>query len=540
MMKKYLGACLGLLLITSFTANAQNNWSPWVTVYQDNATPTPHVVQISFKMNAHCLGYSFYRTNTNFSIQYGTVSFSFDYLDCDGQPKGETVTVELDSPKMEAPIGYWFIGSQVITEYRDVKFYQPKTISRTNTSGIGGGGGPGSNDISPEQNRDKAIAQKTELDNTRRAFNDVLLSSSTKIYAIADARSRQKYAQQLDSIKAQYNNTDQQTIQYYQAGNGILMGKNLITLRNIVSRARQWYVSMEGDLVIREKQDVNKNSSTSNHLRQNINNSPDNDRPSTAVNNNTDAIQQSLQKSQAQLNLKYDETHHASANQIQQDQQQVNTLNSQDLTSGITSLSNAVMGAIERNNREKQDDNNMLYNYKSLSDDADRRVQEFTQGNSNNKEILIKAGDIYMQVATWGEGPAPALLASKPLQNMQAIQLNNIEKAGNTFKKVLEIDPNSFEAIKGFAVCMILCAEWKFQNAHYLTSRRTDREAAVEQAELAKKYLLKLISIDPNNITAFRGLSAAYFMTGDKKNYGKYEKYLRFSHWYGCFIEPNI
>jgi peroxiredoxin len=120
------------IMIFPFVCEAQlGNWSPWVTVFQDDAHPYPHVVQVSFKLATHCLSYSYYRTNSTFNIQYGTVSFNYDYIDCDGKIQTERLTVNLDKPGVDfSQTGSWFIGSKVETQFRDVAFYEP--AQRTN------------------------------------------------------------------------------------------------------------------------------------------------------------------------------------------------------------------------------------------------------------------------------------------------------------------------------------------------------------------------------------------------------------------------
>jgi len=161
------------IIVFSLSTKAQTNWSPWVTVYQDEAYPTPHFVQVSYSMAAHCNGYSHYRTNSNFEIQYGTVSFYYDYLDCDGQTQSEQITVELDKPGIYYNYtSTWFIGSKVVTQFRNVVFYQPPVInnagaSTSSTSNLTSNSVNTSPNSSPQNNR----VNLTTTYNTNTAYN---------------------------------------------------------------------------------------------------------------------------------------------------------------------------------------------------------------------------------------------------------------------------------------------------------------------------------------------------------------------------------
>jgi len=382
---------LFLLIFIAFVISAKaqsGTWTAWVQVYPLNYDPTGNKVEISFKQNRNCLGYSYYRTRSDFSIENGNVSFYFDYLDCDGKLQSESITVLLDTPKVDySATGTWYIGSRIVRQFRDVVPFIPQPVSANIGSTNGRSMGQSTAD-SAATNRNIANSLKPDLNLVINTFNSAYLTAYQKLPIIQNIQAERAYAAKLDSCKAQFTIYYKQAVYNYKNGNGDGLNTNLTSLKSTLS-TMQTYVSMEGDVRLVYKTDTTL-SNNSFHVNNaaNINNGS---QPVNTINGNTaglnaqqrqtqkyinnaqnnsgDAIQQATALNLARIQAR---VHNGSTaqqqQQIQQIQQQQNTSNAQ-ATSNLAGALGNLISTISSSNKQNTpppppaEDNNTTNTY---------------------------------------------------------------------------------------------------------------------------------------------------------------------------------
>ena len=382
---------LFLIIFIAFgiSAKAQSGtWTAWVQVYPLNYDPTGNKVEISFKQNRNCLGYSYYRTRSDFSIENGNVSFYFDYLDCDGKLQSESITVLLDTPKVDySATGTWYIGSRIVRQFRDVVPFIPQPVSANIGSTNGRSMGQSTAD-SAATNRNIANSLKPDLNLVINTFNSAYLTAYQKLPIIQNIQAERAYAAKLDSCKAQFTIYYKQAVYNYKNGNGDGLNTNLTSLKSTLS-TMQTYVSMEGDVRLVYKTDttlsnnsfrpnnaanINNGSQTVNTINSNTAGLNAQQRQTqkyinNAQNNSGDAIQQATALNLARIQAR---VHNGSTaqqqQQIQQIQQQQNTSNAQ-ATSNLAGALGNLISTISSSNKQNTpppppaEDNNTTNTY---------------------------------------------------------------------------------------------------------------------------------------------------------------------------------
>ena len=382
---------LFLLIFIAFVISAKaqsGTWTAWVQVYPLNYDPTGNKVEISFKQNRNCLGYSYYRTRSDFSIENGNVSFYFDYLDCDGKLQSESITVLLDTPKVDySATGTWYIGSRIVRQFRDVVPFIPQPVSANIGSTNGRSMGQSTAD-SAATNRNIANSLKPDLNLVINTFNSAYLTAYQKLPIIQNIQAERAYAAKLDSCKAQFTIYYKQAVYNYKNGNGDGLNTNLTSLKSTLS-TMQTYVSMEGDVRLVYKTDttlsnnsfrpnnaanINNGSQTVNTINSNTAGLNAQQRQTqkfinNAQNNSGDAIQQATALNLARIQAR---VHNGSTaqqqQQIQQIQQQQNTSNAQ-ATSNLAGALGNLISTISSSNKQNTpppppaEDNNTTNTY---------------------------------------------------------------------------------------------------------------------------------------------------------------------------------
>lgn len=540
-----------VISLFAFSAKAQTaTWTGWTQVYPENGYTSTHKVEISFEQNPNCLGYSHYRTRSDFNVENGNVSFYFDYLDCDGKMQSESITVLLDTPKVDySATGTWYIGAKIVTPCRNVVPFIPQPSSAnigSTSSGINGSSLGQSTVDTAANNRNQANLLKPDLNLVINTFNSTYLTAYQKLPIIHNILAEKAYAAKLDSCKAQFNIYYQQAVFNYKNGNGNGLGTNLTSLKSILS-TMQTYLSMEGDVRLvynnANKGDtslLNKNA-INNQSSQGVASQNNANQPS---NNNADAITQATQLGIAEMNLKYSSTHGASSAVIsQQQQQQVNQMQQQQNVQNAANISNAVsglesaIGALINNNSDKKVEENeqatqIEYTYNQAYGNLDNQIQQFVINNSSSKLAFYKAGTTYEEVAVKflnimsnkiqdGKG-----YFAEPVIQLRNICNNNFIKASEMFKNALKIDSNYFDANLEIAIVIMLPAINQIEiNKDYGGKEHRDEiKTGKAQLEIAKNYAQKAFFLNPKSKYALSYLILYYQQIDDKKKVKELQK----------------
>jgi phosphoribosylanthranilate isomerase len=546
---------LFICLIGTFSVKGQGSWSSWVTVYQDDAYPTPHYVQVSYKMAAFCGGYSHYRTNTNFSgIEYGTVSFYFDYLDCDGLKKSEQVTVALDKPGVDFTItGMWFIGSKVVTQFRNVKPYFPRTSSKLNSSSSQDNQASASFENAKKANSDKAILLKPDLDYVLNKFNATYLAAVNKLSTLKNLQQATDYKQKLENCKTQFADTYQIASLNYQKRDGDKLNDNITALKDLLSNETD-YLNMEGDVRLipddpASKPDAptiqnNQQAVVQYHLNQ-------------AANSSTDAITQAAQLSVAKINIAYQQAHGNNSAALLQQKLQVIQLEQQQKQQNIQNTANLIISTFNLLNTLNFNDNaeaklqadvakiqqqsrRMWQSYNDNFGGLQVKIDTEIANDPQNKEVYFQAGLLYMRIGDrYGnlvqKGDIDSLPCTttkdvkilinklndfKRLDNKN-IQYHNYSEAAGYFKKAISIDPNYFAAIENWAYVSIIPTMdlYKFYEKGILMNKewRGARASAEKNIEIEGQYLQKAVDLEPKNKIALNNLVGYYIIIGNDK-----------------------
>ncbi|RZL47930.1 MAG: hypothetical protein EOP00_10565 [Pedobacter sp.] len=160
------------------------NYSKWYTVYEESNGPYSNKIQIAFSLNKcgneGLIGYSFWKINNDINRENTHLTFKFDYEDCEGKIKHQTVTVICDKVGEDRDLGYWFFGYKVTRVAYDIKFYDP---NKGNNSSTGNGLNTNSNN-GPNTNSE---ADRLILDGDK-AVNNNQFQEAYNFYNLAKAK----------------------------------------------------------------------------------------------------------------------------------------------------------------------------------------------------------------------------------------------------------------------------------------------------------------------------------------------------------------
>jgi len=159
------------------------------------------------------------------------------------------------------------------------------------------------------------------------------------------------------------------------------------------------------------------------------------------------------------------------------------------------------------------------------------KVQGAIANDPKNKELYYYAGLVYSQT---GDNAAPQITAAKDPATKSALQLKRTQdytKAGEMYKKALELDPNYFEANLNLGYVLLAPAIETFNNANKLpANKQKEYEAGIAKSatlfDLAKPYLVKAVELQPKNPDAVANLLTYYKGKKDDANIAKYNKIL--------------
>jgi tetratricopeptide (TPR) repeat protein len=149
--------------------------------------------------------------------------------------------------------------------------------------------------------------------------------------------------------------------------------------------------------------------------------------------------------------------------------------------------------------------------------------------NPKNKELYYSAGLVYM---INGDTEGEQALKTKDVAAKNALLLKKSQdftKAGEMFKKAIEVDPNYFEANMSLGYVVISPAIDMYNTAAKLpASKQKEYDAAMAKAkaqfEIAKPYLLKAVELNPKSPEALNNLLTYYKGKQDAVNIAKINK----------------
>ena len=102
---------------TAFAAG----WSEWKTVYEEGSQSNSPKVMIAFKFghckNGQMVDYSFWRTSNTYTCPGAHLDMKFDWVDCSGSIKTDSLTIDMSRPRVDEAKGNWFPGREVVKIY---------------------------------------------------------------------------------------------------------------------------------------------------------------------------------------------------------------------------------------------------------------------------------------------------------------------------------------------------------------------------------------------------------------------------------------
>jgi tetratricopeptide (TPR) repeat protein len=153
------------------------------------------------------------------------------------------------------------------------------------------------------------------------------------------------------------------------------------------------------------------------------------------------------------------------------------------------------------------------------------KITSAIANDPKNKNLYYYAGLVYSNIGdAASQKIAKATTANKAA--LQAEKDQNFQKAGDMYKKALEIDPNYFEANLNLGYVIISPAIDAYNAANKLpTNQQKAYDAAMAktnaQFDLAKPYLLKAVELNPKSYDALNNLLTYYKGKKDTANIAK-------------------
>jgi tetratricopeptide (TPR) repeat protein len=148
-----------------------------------------------------------------------------------------------------------------------------------------------------------------------------------------------------------------------------------------------------------------------------------------------------------------------------------------------------------------------------------------------NKALYYYAGLVYSQT---GDAAAEKVKTTKDAPGKAALKAKkteNYDKAGEMYKKALEIDPNYFEANLNLGYILLSPAIESFNAANNLPGTATAQKQydalmakSSVQFDAAKPYLQKAVDLKPGSRDALANLITYYRGKKDQANVDKYTK----------------
>ncbi|TWR26097.1 tetratricopeptide repeat protein [Mucilaginibacter achroorhodeus] len=143
-----------------------------------------------------------------------------------------------------------------------------------------------------------------------------------------------------------------------------------------------------------------------------------------------------------------------------------------------------------------------------------------------NKDLYYYAGIAYGQVADSYTAAKIAKAAPAAKATMEAEKKQYSDKAAEMYKKVLELNPNSFEANLNLGFVYLSPAIDTYNAANKLpANKQKEYTAQVAKAnamfDMAKPYVLKAVELNPKSEDALNGLMTYYKGKRDEANAAK-------------------
>ncbi len=145
------------------------------------------------------------------------------------------------------------------------------------------------------------------------------------------------------------------------------------------------------------------------------------------------------------------------------------------------------------------------------------------KNDPKNKQLYYYAGITYSELADDLKNQIAKSKDAATKAKLLEQKTFNFTKAGEMYKKALELDPNYFEANLNMGYVLLGPAIDTYNAANQLpASKQKEFDAAVtkssEMFDLAKPYLLKAVDIDPKSTDALENLKTYYLGKRDITN----------------------
>jgi len=156
-------------------------------------------------------------------------------------------------------------------------------------------------------------------------------------------------------------------------------------------------------------------------------------------------------------------------------------------------------------------------------------LQSAIATDPKNKTFYYYGGFTYTQMGDMIDGTQKKTKAGPDKDKMEQAKLDDYSKAGELFKKALELDPNFFEANLNMGYVTLRPGIDMYNDAQQLpSSKQKEYDAQVAKAgnmmDAAKVYILKAVELNPKSSDALINLKTYYMGKHDMANANETQK----------------
>ena len=156
------------------------------------------------------------------------------------------------------------------------------------------------------------------------------------------------------------------------------------------------------------------------------------------------------------------------------------------------------------------------------------KIQSALVNDPKNKTLIYYAGLTYSQIADDDYAKSDKSKDAAAKKSLHQAALDNYTKAGEMYKRALEVDPDYFEANLNLGYVLIRPAIDAYYAARDLPgSQQKQYEAAIAKSnamfDLAKPYLEKAVALNPKSVDALTNLRSYYRGKVDPTHKAEYD-----------------
>lgn len=213
-MKKYF---LSFIFITVFlSSNAQNeaDWTGWVKIYDG--------VFVSYNVSDFCrtMRYSYYRTRNDIQRNNAWVIYSFEFLNCKGEPTAESnLKIDLSKVGVTQEKGLWFPGDKITKSFFGVKYedYNVKpTGNQSTTTQVVQNSQYQSSQSQLQQQNQTELARQQQLQSQLNQIQNDYDNNTRRIESLATAQAGLIGALQANMIQKNIQNLNNRRSERYR------------------------------------------------------------------------------------------------------------------------------------------------------------------------------------------------------------------------------------------------------------------------------------------------------------------------------------